>query len=110
MEALERIEADLRDLGEMTSRPMFGGPRIDWNDVRFGLLNRGRLDFKVSGASKEDYPARGVGPFRPNDGRRRSLATRCRRSSSMTEGRSAPGPGKRSRPGRSLDKRQESRS
>ena len=67
MEALERIKADLRDLGEITSRPMFGGHGIYWNGVRFGLLYRGRLYFKVSSDSKEDYLARGMGPFRPNE-------------------------------------------
>jgi DNA transformation protein and related proteins len=67
MEALERIKADLRDLGGITSRPMFGGHGIYWNGVRFGVLYRGRLYFKVSGESKEDYLARGMGPFRPNE-------------------------------------------
>ncbi len=67
MEALERIEADLRDLGGITSRPMFGGHGIYCNGVRFGLLYRGRLYFKVSGGSKEDDLARGMSPFRPNE-------------------------------------------
>jgi DNA transformation protein and related proteins len=67
MEALERIKADLRELGGITSRPMFGGHAIYWNGVRFGILYRGRLYFKVSGESKEDYLARGMGPFRPNE-------------------------------------------
>ena len=66
MEARERIKADLRDLGDFTSRPLFGHG-IYWNGVRFGILYRGRLYFKVSGESEEDYLARGMGPFRPNE-------------------------------------------
>jgi DNA transformation protein and related proteins len=34
--------------------------------LRFGILYRERLYFKVSGESKEDDLARGMGPFRPN--------------------------------------------
>jgi DNA transformation protein and related proteins len=67
MDALERIKADLRDLGEITSRSMFGAHGINWNGVRFGILYRGRLYFKVRGESKKDYLARGMGPFRPNE-------------------------------------------
>ncbi len=67
MEALERIKADLRDLGDISSRPMFGGHGIFGKGVRFGILYRGRLYFKVSGESKVDCLARGIGPFRPNE-------------------------------------------
>jgi DNA transformation protein and related proteins len=67
MDALERIKADLSDLGEITSRSMFGGHGIYWNRVRFGILFRGRLFFKVDDESKGEYLARGMGPFRPNE-------------------------------------------
>jgi DNA transformation protein len=67
MDALERIKADLRDLGGITSRSMFGGHGISWNGVRFGILFRGRLYFKVDDESKGEYLARGMGPFRPNE-------------------------------------------
>jgi DNA transformation protein and related proteins len=67
METLERIKADLRGLGEIMSRSLFDGQGIYRNGVRFGILYRGRLYFKVSGESKEDYLARGMGPFRPNE-------------------------------------------
>ena len=67
MDAVERIEADLRGLGDITSRPLFGGHGIYWNDVIFGILFRGRLYFKVDEESKHEYLARGIGPFRPNE-------------------------------------------
>ena len=40
MEAVERITADLRDLGDISSRPLFGGHGIYWNAVIFGILFR----------------------------------------------------------------------
>jgi DNA transformation protein len=55
------------ELGDITSRPLFGGHGIYWNDVIFGILFRGRLYFKVDEESKGDYLARGMGPFRPNE-------------------------------------------
>jgi DNA transformation protein len=67
MDALERIKADLRDLGEITSRSMFGGHASYWNGMRFSIFFRGRLYFKVDDESKGEYLARGMGPFRPNE-------------------------------------------
>jgi DNA transformation protein len=57
----------LSELGETTSRPMFGGHGIYWNDVIFGILFRGQLYLKVDEESKGEYLARGMGPFRPNE-------------------------------------------
>jgi DNA transformation protein and related proteins len=57
----------LSELGDITSRPLFGGHGIYWNDVIFGILFRGRLYFKVDEESKVEYLARGMGPFRPNE-------------------------------------------
>ena len=57
----------LSELGEITSRPMFGGHGIYWNDVIFGILFRGRLYLKVDEESKGDYLDGGMGPFRPNE-------------------------------------------
>jgi DNA transformation protein len=67
MDGLERIMADLTDLGEIASRPLFGGHGIYWNDVIFGIHFRGRLYFKVDEESKGEYLARRMGPFRPNE-------------------------------------------
>ncbi len=61
--ALDRFS----ELGDITSRPLFGGHGIYWNDVIFGIRFRGRLYLKVDEESKGEYLARGIGPFRPND-------------------------------------------
>jgi DNA transformation protein and related proteins len=61
--ALDRLS----ELGDITSRPLFGGHGIYWNDVIFGILFRGRLYFKVDDESKDEYLARGMGPFQPNE-------------------------------------------
>ena len=67
MDALERIKTHLRGLGDITSRPLFGGHGIYWRDVIFGIVFRGRLYLKVDEESKSEYLTRGMGPFRPNE-------------------------------------------
>jgi DNA transformation protein len=57
----------LSELGDVTSRPLFGGFGIYWNDVIFGILFGERLYFKVGPESQGEYLARGMGPFRLND-------------------------------------------
>jgi DNA transformation protein len=59
--------ADLRDLGDITSRPLFGGHGIYWRDVIFGMVFRERLYFKVDDQSKDEFLARGMEPLRPNE-------------------------------------------
>jgi DNA transformation protein len=61
--ALDRLS----ELGDVTSRPMFGGHGLYWRDVIFGILFRDRLYFKVDEGSRGEYLARGMGPFRPNE-------------------------------------------
>ena len=67
MDAVERIMGDLRGLGDVTSRPMFGGHGLYWRDVIFGIVFQERLYFKVDDQSKGEYVSRGMGPFRPNE-------------------------------------------
>lgn len=57
----------MSELGEVTSRPMFGGHGLYWRDVIFGIACRDRLYLKVDDQSKGDYLARGMGPFHPNE-------------------------------------------
>ncbi len=57
----------LSELGEITSRPMFGGQGIYWRGVIFGMVFQERLYFKVDDRSKGEYLDRGMGPFRPNE-------------------------------------------
>ncbi len=67
----ERFEVRILDrlaaLGEVTSRPMFGGHGFYWRGVIFAIAYSGRLHLKVDESSKGNYLARGKGPFRPNE-------------------------------------------
>ena len=62
-EGLDRLAA----LGEVTSRPLFGGHGLYWRETIFGILFEGRLYFKVDEQSKPDFVSRGMGPLRPNE-------------------------------------------
>ena len=62
-EVLDRLAA----LGEVTSRPLFGGHGIYWGGTIFAIAFSGKLYLKVDEGSKGDYLARGMGPFRPNE-------------------------------------------
>jgi DNA transformation protein len=75
MDDVERIKADLRGLGDLTTRPMFGGHGLYWRDVIFGMVFRDRLYFKVDDPSKEvTTPAvLPAYPFTENDDRARSI-------------------------------------
>src|SRR6516165_4345030 len=65
----------LSELGELTTRPMFGGHGLYWRDVIFGMVFRDRLYFKVDDPSKEvTTPAvLPAYPFTENDDRARSI-------------------------------------
>lgn len=45
---------------------MFGGFGLYHQDMFFGILHEGRLYFKTDDASRGDYLALGMKPFRPN--------------------------------------------
>jgi TfoX/Sxy family transcriptional regulator of competence genes len=49
--ALDRLS----ELGDITSRPLFGGHGICWRDVIFGIQSYGRLYFKVDEESVVSY-------------------------------------------------------
>src|SRR5690349_17818700 len=61
--ALDRLS----ELGDITSRSMFGGVGLYWRDVIFGMVFRDWLYFKVDDESKDEYLARSMGTFRPNE-------------------------------------------
>src|SRR4051794_6157980 len=63
----DRVLDRLSELGDITSRPLFGGHGIYWRDVIFGMVFRDRLYLKVDDQSKHEYLAAGMRPFRPND-------------------------------------------
>ena len=54
-------------LGEVTSRPMFGGHGLYLGETIFGILFEGKLYLKVDQRSKSAYESRGMQPFRPNE-------------------------------------------
>src|SRR5947209_573953 len=62
-----RLLDRLAPLGDVTSRPLFGGHGLYWGETIFGITYRGKLYLKVDERSKGDYLARGMGPFRPNE-------------------------------------------
>jgi DNA transformation protein len=62
-----RVLDQLSVIGDITSRPMFGGWGVYWEGMIFGILHGDRLYFKVDDRSKGDFESRGMGPFRPNE-------------------------------------------
>ena len=63
----DRILDRLAALGDITSRPLFGGHGFYWRDVIFAITYRERLYFKVDERSRPAFEARGMLPFRPNE-------------------------------------------
>ena len=55
----------LRGLGPVDARKMFGGEGLYWNGQIFGLIDDGRLYFRVAEASLARYEAMGSKPFEP---------------------------------------------
>lgn len=56
----------LRGLGRVTCRAMFGGYALYLGRSIFGILHKGRLYFKVTPATLSRYTAQGMQPFHPN--------------------------------------------
>ena len=63
----DRILDRLAALGDITSRPLFGGHGFYWRDVIFAITYRERLYLKVDELSRPAFEAHGMGPFRPNE-------------------------------------------
>ena len=62
----EFVLEQLRELGEVDCRAMFGGYGLYQGGVFFGIIARGRLYFKTDAATSAAYRDRGMQPFRPN--------------------------------------------
>lgn len=56
----------LADLHGLTCRAMFGGYGLYRSAIFFGIIHKGRLYFKVTITTVEQYKAHGMKPFRPN--------------------------------------------
>ena len=64
-EFTEYILDQLRDLGDVTSRRMFGGAGIYCQGKMFGLIADDVAYLKADDSNRADYEQRGYGPFRP---------------------------------------------
>ena len=62
----EFVLDQLRDLGGVTCRAMFGGYGLYSNGAFFGILYKGRLYFKTDATTALTYIEKGMKPFRPN--------------------------------------------
>jgi DNA transformation protein and related proteins len=63
----DRVVRLLSGLGDLTSRPLFGGYGLSRRETIFGILFGGKLFLKVGDRSKGDSMVKGMGPFRPNE-------------------------------------------
>jgi DNA transformation protein len=57
----------LRDLGSVDSRSMFGGHGIYHDSVFFAIVADDRLYFKTDERTREAYRSQGMGPFRASE-------------------------------------------
>ena len=62
----EFVLDQLRDLGRVNCRAMFGGYGLHHNGIFFGIIYKGRLYFKTDPENASDYLEKGMKPFRPN--------------------------------------------
>ena len=64
-EYLEYVIDQLKALGPVTARRMFGGAGLYLQGVFFGLIADEVLYFKVDDSNRKDYFDAGTGPFKP---------------------------------------------
>lgn len=65
----EFVLEQVRGLGVVLCRPMFGGHGLVHDKRFFGIIHKGRVYFKVSEATKGGYVAAGSEVFTPGKGR-----------------------------------------
>jgi DNA transformation protein len=56
----------LRDLGPVECRRMFGSYGLYHGGVFFGIISAGRLYFKTDSTARAEYERRGMAPFQPS--------------------------------------------
>jgi DNA transformation protein and related proteins len=72
--SFERFVLDqLSDLGEVTSRKMFGGVGLYSDGVFFGIIARDALYLKVDERTRGAYERAGMLPFAPFPGRQTTM-------------------------------------
>ena len=62
---LEYVLDQLSRVPGVEARAMFGGHGLYAGEAFFAIVHRGRLFFRVDDASRGDFEARGMAPFRP---------------------------------------------
>ena len=60
------VRDQLRSLGAIEARAMFGGYGLYAGDAFFGIVYRNRLYFKTDLLTAADYIDQGMAPFQPN--------------------------------------------
>ena len=60
------VMEQLEQAGDVSCRAMFGGYGLYRAGAFFGIIDKGRLYFKVSEASRAPYTRAGMAPFRPS--------------------------------------------
>lgn len=61
----EFVIDQLRSLGPVEARSMFGGKGLYWRELIFGLVDEGRVYFRVGESTVERYREKGSKPFEP---------------------------------------------
>jgi DNA transformation protein len=62
---LQYVLEQLADLGQVTTRRMFGGVGLYQEERFFGFIAGDTLYFKVNDSNRPDYETRGMSRFRP---------------------------------------------
>jgi len=62
----EFVLDQLRVLGSVDCKAMFGGYGLYFEDIFFGIVHKGQLYFKTDKTTVTDYLDKGMKPFRPN--------------------------------------------
>ncbi len=63
---VEFVLDQLRDVGSVTCRAMFGGHGLYRKGKFFAIIHKGKLYFKTDEKSREAYIKKGMKPFAPN--------------------------------------------
>ena len=64
-EYLQFVLEQLKELGNVTPRRMFGGVGLNREERFFAIIMGDTMYFKVNDSSRGDYETRGMGRFRP---------------------------------------------
>ena len=66
-EFVDFVLDQLRELGSVRSKRMFGGHGLYQGETFFGIIHDGCLYLKTNDQTRGAYEAAGMGPFQPNE-------------------------------------------